>query len=333
MRSRPWIAGLALSGLLVCVGCVSERRPEAGGGRGRRPEAGGVQAAQPGGGRPTRRPTTSAGSAPTPAAQDRRFQADLQETLRQLQDTTRVLSNRLGDSHRAPGRRRQGRRRQPRRPWPRRGSRAAGRGGQGLLAPPSWTTTGATTPWPPRASTCSSRHNPQSPQRADALFYLGLSYYNQKRPDKATPVFGADHARLLQLLPVPPGQAQARPVPVRMGLKPAAITAFKEITERLPRLAGGPHRAAGTGRPGVLNRRHVRGIQWGVSHCVRRACHVCIHRFRNGRPGGPGPGGPAALRRIHPGAGGRDLPGRRPWRRRMPASPGPHGGGGDRAWG
>ena len=34
--------------------------------------------------------------------QDRRFQADLQETLRQLQDSTRVLNNRLGDMRRVP---------------------------------------------------------------------------------------------------------------------------------------------------------------------------------------------------------------------------------------
>ena len=37
------------------------------------------------------------GSASESRAQDRRFQADLQETLRQLQDATRVLNNRIGN--------------------------------------------------------------------------------------------------------------------------------------------------------------------------------------------------------------------------------------------
>ncbi|HEX9081864.1 MAG TPA: hypothetical protein VF768_06265, partial [Holophagaceae bacterium] len=36
--------------------------------------------------------------------QDRRFQADLQETLRHLQESTRVLNNRLGELHRTGAR-------------------------------------------------------------------------------------------------------------------------------------------------------------------------------------------------------------------------------------
>jgi TolA-binding protein len=160
--------------------------------------------------------------------QDRRFQADLQETLRQLQDTTRILSNRLGDNTRKTVR-----------------------------------TAPAAAPAAPEAAAASSddekaftaavldynrgnyalaadgltlfiKANPQSPQHADALFYLGLCFYNQKLYDKARPSFEQilrDHANSSQFLPAKLKRAQCLQ---RMGLKPAAIKAFKELTDGFP---------------------------------------------------------------------------------------------------
>ncbi len=76
--------------------------------------------------------------------------------------------------------------------------------------------------------------HPQASQRPDALFYLGLCYYNQKHYDKAKPVFEQimrEHASSAQFLPAKLKRAQCL---ARMGLKPAAIKAFKEITDGFP---------------------------------------------------------------------------------------------------
>ncbi|NTV76084.1 MAG: tetratricopeptide repeat protein [Holophaga sp.] len=156
--------------------------------------------------------------------QDRRFQADLQETMRQLQDSTRVLNNRLGDAAAAP-------RRPATRPQPADESPAAAsddekafnsavldynRGNYALAAD---------------GLALFIKAHPQSPRTSDALFYLGLSSYNQKAYDKAQPSF----ERILkefpssnQFLPAKLKRAQCL---LKQGLKPAAIKAFKEITD------------------------------------------------------------------------------------------------------
>jgi TolA-binding protein len=151
--------------------------------------------------------------------QDRRFQADLQESLRQVQDTTRVLNNRLNSQ-------------------PRSGSRPAAE------------------PQPPAAATAEderaynaavldyNRGNyplaaegldlflktyPQTTKRPEALFFLGLCHYNQRAFDKAQATFDRiikDHAASPQFLPAKLKRAQCF---LKQGLKPAAVKAFREL--------------------------------------------------------------------------------------------------------
>lgn len=227
MRTRPWIAGLALSGLIVCVGCVSQdslKRTE--------DEIGDLKLevfklrTQMEDANKKMDEDRAAGA--EGRTQDRRFQADLQETLRQLQDTTRILSNRLGDTTA---------RKPAARPAPAAPAAveapAAGddekaftaavldynRGNYALAA---------------EGLALFIKANPQAPQIADALFYLGLSFYNQKLYDKAKPNFEQimrEHASSAQFLPAKLKRGQCLQ---RMGLKPAAIKAFKEITDGFP---------------------------------------------------------------------------------------------------
>jgi len=228
MRVRPWIAGLALSGLVVCVGCVSGdqlKRVEDEVGdlklevfklRSQVEEA-------------NKKSDEDRGANAEGRAQDRRFQADLQETMRQLQDTTRILSNRMGD---ASTRRPAGTRTAPAPvaapdPAPAGDEEKAfnaavldyNRGNYALAAD---------------GINLFLKANPQAAQRPDALFYLGLCYFNQKMYDKAKPAFEQilrEHASSSQFLPAKLKRAQCLQ---RMGLKPAAITAFKEITNGFP---------------------------------------------------------------------------------------------------
>jgi tol-pal system protein YbgF len=161
--------------------------------------------------------------------QDRRFRADLQENLRQLQETTRILGSRLGT--------------------PSVSRPAAVKPGAVVAAPE-----------PPAASSDEDKAfnaavldynrgnyavaadglnlflkaNPQSARKPDGLFYLGLCYYNQKQYDKAMPEFEQilrEHPSSSQFLPAKLKRAQCLQ---RMGLKPAAIKAFKEITDGFP---------------------------------------------------------------------------------------------------
>jgi len=155
-------------------------------------------------------------------SQDRRFQADLQESLRQVQDTTRVLNNRLNSQQ------------------PKAGTRTAAE------------------PHPPAAATAEderafnaavldyNRGNyplaaegldlflttyPQSVKRPDALFFLGLSQYNLRAFDKAQPAFDRiikDHAASPQFLPAKLKRAQCL---LKQGLKPAAVKAFRELVD------------------------------------------------------------------------------------------------------
>jgi TolA-binding protein len=153
--------------------------------------------------------------------QDRRFQADLQESLRQVQDTTRVLNNRLNEPLK-----------------------------RGKVA--------ATEPQPPTAAVAEdvrafnaavldyNRGNyplaaegldlflttyPQSAKRPDALFFLGLCHYNLRAYDKAQPAFERiikDHAASPQFLPAKLKRAQCL---LKQGLKPAAVKAFRELVD------------------------------------------------------------------------------------------------------
>lgn len=150
----------------------------------------------------------------------RRFQADLQELMRQLQDTTRILNNRLGSA--AVGAPKAGG--TPVAPNPASDDEKAyntavldyNRGNYSLAA---------------ESLGLFLKSNPQSPRKPDALFFLGLSYYNQKIFDKALQTFDQilrDHASSSQFLPAKLKRAQCL---AKQGLKAAAVKAFKEITD------------------------------------------------------------------------------------------------------
>ena len=155
--------------------------------------------------------------------QDRRFQADLQETMRQLQDSTRVLNNRLGDvSQRRPANAKAAQP-APEEPATSDDEKAFNsavldynRGNYALAA---------------EGLALFLKTHPASPRCPDALFFLGLSSYNQKAYDKAQPVFERvikEYPSSSQFLPSKLKRAQCL---LKQGLKPAAIKAFKEITD------------------------------------------------------------------------------------------------------
>ncbi len=152
--------------------------------------------------------------------QDRRFQADLQDSLRQVQDTTRALNNRLNSQQ------------------PKGGNRPA------------------TEPQPSAAAEDERAFNAavldynrgnyplavegldlflttyrQSSKRPEALFFLGLCHYNQRAFDKAQSAFDRiirDHAASPQFLPAKLKRAQCL---LKQGLKPAAVIAFRELVD------------------------------------------------------------------------------------------------------
>jgi TolA-binding protein len=152
---------------------------------------------------------------------DRRFQADVQETLRQLQDTTRVLNRRLdyvpkptGTAPRADGAA------APATPDDEKAFSAAvldyNRGNYALAAD---------------SLDIFIKSHPGSAKKPDALFFLGLAHYNQKAFDRAQVVFE-------QLIREAPGSNQFLPAKLkraqclgRQNLKPAAVRAFKELVE------------------------------------------------------------------------------------------------------
>jgi TolA-binding protein len=154
--------------------------------------------------------------------QDRRFQADLQETLRQLQDSTRSLSNRVGNL--------------PKTVAPK-SSMEAGTG-----IPEDEKAFGSAQLDYNRGSYSLAAESlelflktyPNSPKRPDAIFFLGLCHFNLKAYDRAQGAFEQilrDFATSNQFLPSKLKRAQCLN---RMGLKPAAVRAFKEITEGFP---------------------------------------------------------------------------------------------------
>jgi TolA-binding protein len=213
------MSALALSGLLICVGCSSEeklKRVEN--------EVGDLKVevfklrTQL---EDSNRKSDEDRSANSEARnQDRRFQADLQETMRQLQDSTRVLSNRMGDT------------------VPRARTRVATPEAAPVASEDEKAYTAALLDYNrgnyPLASEGLElflKANPQSPRRPDAIFTLGLCWYNQKVYDKAKLSFERvlkEFASSNQFLPAKLKRAQCLH---RMGLKPAAIKAYKEIVD------------------------------------------------------------------------------------------------------
>jgi TolA-binding protein len=154
-------------------------------------------------------------------SQDRRFQADLQESLRQVQDTTRVLNNRINSPSKGASR-------APLEPQPatavtaedERAFNAAvldyNRGNYPLAA---------------EGLDLFLTTYPQSAKRPDALFFLGLCQYNLRAYDKAQPAFERiikDHAASPQFLPAKLKRAQCL---LKLGLKPAAVKAFRELVD------------------------------------------------------------------------------------------------------
>ena len=160
--------------------------------------------------------------------QDRRFQADLQETLRHLQESTRVLNNRMSDMRHGtsrpivvetPG--------EPpvmvQTAEDQRAFNAAvldyNRGNYSLSA---------------EGLKLFLKNYPQSAKRPDALFFLGLSFFNQHMYDQAQASFERiikDHAASSQFLPAKLKRGQCL---LKQGLKPAAVKAFKELVDGFP---------------------------------------------------------------------------------------------------
>jgi len=153
-------------------------------------------------------------------AQDRRFQADLQESLRQVQDATRVLNNRLNTMPRSGTRITADAQPAAQVSEDERAFNSAvldyNRGNYSLAA---------------EGLTLFLKNYPQSIKRPEALFFLGLCHYNQRTFDKAQQAFDRiirDHAASPQFLPAKLKRAQCL---LKQGLKPAAVKAFRELVD------------------------------------------------------------------------------------------------------
>lgn len=158
--------------------------------------------------------------------QERRFRADLQESLRQLQDSARVLGNRLGTAPRAGGTKAtENQVSAPASDEDKAFSAALldyNKGSYALAA---------------ESLDLFLKTQPNSPRRPEALFYLGLAHYNLKQFDKAQGVFDQilrDHTASPQFLPAKLKRAQCLS---RQGMKPAAIRAFQELVTGFPSTA------------------------------------------------------------------------------------------------
>lgn len=155
--------------------------------------------------------------------EDRRFRADLSESLRQVQTNTRTLGNRVSTMNRqepAPATAAT-----PQSPAGddekaynaamldyNRGNYALASDGFGLLV----------------------RTYPQSARKADALFFMGLCQYNQRAYDKAQAIFeqiAREMPTSSQFLPAKLKRAQCME---RLGLKAAAVKALQELVNGFP---------------------------------------------------------------------------------------------------
>ena len=158
-------------------------------------------------------------------AEDRQFRADLQETLRQLSDATKVINNRMGNASRT------------------------------LATAPTMPTVSAPTSTPDDEKAFGSavldynrgnyaiaaegldlflRTYPNSVRKPDALFFLGMAYYNQKNYEKSQGAFDRilrDHPSSSQFLPAKLKRGQCL---LKQGLKPAALRVFKELVDGFP---------------------------------------------------------------------------------------------------
>jgi tol-pal system protein YbgF len=155
--------------------------------------------------------------------EDRRFRADLSESLRQIQTNTRTLGNRVSTLSREPAA-------APVAATPsapagddekaynaamldyNRGNYALASDGFGLLV----------------------KTYPQSARKADALFFMGLCQYNQRAYDKAQAVFEQiirEMPTSSQFLPSKLKRAQCME---RLGLKAAAVKALQELVNGFP---------------------------------------------------------------------------------------------------
>jgi len=151
--------------------------------------------------------------------QDRRFQADLQESLRQVQDTTRALNNRLGNLPRTTSKN------APAEPV----APAATPEDERVLNAAVVDYNRGSYPLAADGLELWLKTYPQSAKRPEALFFLGLCHYNQQAFDKAQPVFERiikEHAASSQFLPAKLKRAQCL---LKQGLKPAAAKAFQEL--------------------------------------------------------------------------------------------------------
>jgi len=152
-------------------------------------------------------------------SQDRRFQADLQDSLRQVQDTTRALNNRLNSQ-------------------PKAANRPAAEPQPSTVAEDERAFNAAVLDYnrgnyPLAAEGLDLFLNTyrQSAKRPEALFFLGLCQYNQRAFDKAQAAFDRiirDHAASPQFLPAKLKRAQCL---LKQGLKPAAVIAFRELVD------------------------------------------------------------------------------------------------------
>ena len=233
MRSRAMLTSAALAGTLLCVGCSSEDqlkrvedqvtdlKVEIFKLRTQMEDA-------------NKKADEDRTAASTARLQDQRFQADLQETMRQLKDSTRVLNNRLGDMS-AQG------------PPPAQSRRTGKASAPAVPEEPSAAVdeekaynmavldyNRGNYPLAADGLALFLKTHPQSPRCPDALFYLGLAAYNQKDYQKAQPVFERilkEYSSSAQFLPAKLKRGQCL---LKQGLKPAAITAFKEIADSFP---------------------------------------------------------------------------------------------------
>lgn len=154
--------------------------------------------------------------------QDRRFQADLQDSLRQVQDTTRVLNNRLNSLPKG-GTSRPSAESQP--------STAAAAEDERAFNAAVLDYNRGNYPLAAEGLELFLKTYPQSAKRSDALFFLGLCHYNQRTFDKALAAFDRiikDHAASPQFMPAKLKRAQCF---LKQGLKPAAVKAFRELVE------------------------------------------------------------------------------------------------------
>ncbi len=158
-------------------------------------------------------------------AEDRQFRADLQETLRQLTDATKVINNRMGNMSRT----------------------AAAPASPTSATPPASTSDdekafgSAVLDYNRGNYAIASegldlftRTYPNSVRKPDALFFLGMSFYNQKSYEKSQAAFDRilrDHPSSAQFLPAKLKRGQCL---LKQGLKPAALRVFKELVDGFP---------------------------------------------------------------------------------------------------